>query len=74
MATVYRFHNAAAVSLSGPGTRYMTAADARAIAAQLVAVADSIAREDFPANQCGTVAVEDYTLDNWWRLPGNSGP
>lgn len=61
MATVYRFGPAAAVALTGKGeTRYMSAADARAMARALVRVARSIERESFVDSTCGTWSGPDY--------------
>ena len=53
MATLHRFRDSVALSLSGPGsTRYMSAATARDMAAALIKAADSIAQERFTDSGC----------------------
>lgn len=58
---IHRFHETAAISPDGKGeTRYMNAAAARQLAAGLVAIADSIEREQFSAAPCLDSTVATY--------------
>lgn len=69
MAQIHRFHDVAAIWDGTPkgSTRYMTANEARRVAAALLAVARSIEREPFTASAGLTVSFE--TQGDTWRFP-----
>lgn len=69
MGQIHRFRDMAAVSTGvSPGgrgeTRYMTATEARKMAAALYRVARSIETESFADSTCGTATVVDMALND----------